>query len=111
MRSTAASLDTLPARPHRSRRRQRLLLPALALATAASALAAPARAAAPPTIVGTGGSSAPAVRPTDPGAYISTTEAPGSLPLVEDGKALPLVVSSADYAGVTRVVGDLQSDI
>ncbi|WP_433473922.1 glycosyl hydrolase 115 family protein [Spirillospora sp. CA-142024] len=47
----------------------------------------------------------------DPASYISFRDGRGYFPLVEEGKAAPLVVSAADHAGVVRVVGDLRSDI
>jgi hypothetical protein len=47
----------------------------------------------------------------DDGTYISFTGRRGNFPLVADGRAAPLVVSASDYAGVIRVVGDLQADI
>ncbi|MFJ8642773.1 glycosyl hydrolase 115 family protein [Streptomyces sp. NPDC093610] len=53
----------------------------------------------------------PAVRPTDPGAYISFTPRSGTFPLVRAGEAAPIVVSDKDYDGVVRVAGDLQDDI
>ncbi|MEV4347403.1 glycosyl hydrolase 115 family protein [Actinoplanes sp. NPDC049596] len=43
--------------------------------------------------------------------YIATRAGAGRFPLVARGKAAPIVVSTADYAGVIRVVDDLQSDI
>lgn len=45
----------------------------------------------------------PAVRPTDPGAYISFTPRSGTFPLVRAGEAAPIVVSDKDYDGVVRV--------
>jgi hypothetical protein len=45
------------------------------------------------------------------GTYISAAPGHGRFPLVAAGRAAPLVVSSTDYAGVVRVVGDLQADI
>lgn len=53
----------------------------------------------------------PAVRPTDPGAYISFTPRRGSFALVRNGRAVPILVSDRDWAGVVRVAGDLQSDL
>ena len=49
--------------------------------------------------------------PTDSGAYIAFSPGRGRFPLVAHGIAAPLVVSSQDYPGVTRVVGDLASDL
>ena len=43
--------------------------------------------------------------------YIATRPGAGRFPLVARGKAAPIVVSNADYAGVIRVVDDLQGDI
>jgi glycosyl hydrolase family 115 (putative glucuronidase)/glycosyl hydrolase family 115 len=43
--------------------------------------------------------------------YVGSTPSPGSVPLVASGKAAAIVVSSGDYPGVTRVAGDLRSDI
>ncbi|GAA0493598.1 hypothetical protein Ade02nite_21420 [Paractinoplanes deccanensis] len=89
----------------------RTLLPAaVALTVTATLLAVPA-------------ASAPAAdRAADPAAasgsfkanttgYIATRPGPGRFPLVAGGKAAPIVVSTADYAGVIRVVDDLQTDI
>src|SRR5215207_772359 len=45
------------------------------------------------------------------GSYVSSSEGPGRFPLVANGKAAPIVVSSSDHPGVTRVVGDLQADV
>jgi hypothetical protein len=47
----------------------------------------------------------------EPGALVELQPAAGLFTLVEDGAAPPLVVSGADWAGVQRVVDDLQSDI
>ena len=44
-------------------------------------------------------------------SYVSTTDSPNAFPLVADGKAAPLYLSSQDYAGVLRVAGHLQTDI
>ncbi|MFJ3102109.1 glycosyl hydrolase 115 family protein [Streptomyces sp. NPDC086835] len=68
-----------------------------------SALLAPGAARAAPA----GGTS----RATDPGSYISFAPEPGGFPLVRAGRAVPLVVSSADHEGVVRVAGDLRDDI
>ncbi|MBM2619807.1 glycosyl hydrolase 115 family protein [Actinoplanes sp. LDG1-06] len=43
--------------------------------------------------------------------YVATQPGEGRFPLVAAGKAAPIVVSTDDYAGVIRVVDDLQSDI
>jgi glycosyl hydrolase family 115 (putative glucuronidase)/glycosyl hydrolase family 115 len=53
----------------------------------------------------------PAAHASDAGQYVTNTAAPGSFALAGDGQAAPLVVSSRDYAGVTRVVNDLQADV
>jgi hypothetical protein len=49
--------------------------------------------------------------PTDSGSYVTFAPGQGRFPLVAHGHAAPLVVSSDDYPGVTRVVTDLQSDL
>ncbi|AWL36949.1 MULTISPECIES: glycosyl hydrolase 115 family protein [unclassified Streptomyces] len=51
------------------------------------------------------------VHPTDPGAYLSFTPRPGAFALVENGRAVPVVVSDRDHPGVVRVAGDLRDDI
>ncbi|WP_240670333.1 glycosyl hydrolase 115 family protein [Actinoplanes solisilvae] len=56
------------------------------------------------------GAAPPASSPTV-GKYVSTQPGPGRFPLVAGGKAAPIVVSAADYAGVIRVVDDLRSDL
>ncbi|MBU2664568.1 glycosyl hydrolase 115 family protein [Actinoplanes bogorensis] len=43
--------------------------------------------------------------------YVVTERGANRFPLVADGKAAPLIVSKDDYAGVIRVVDDLQTDI
>jgi hypothetical protein len=45
------------------------------------------------------------------GDYVSTSAGPGRFPLVSGGRAAPIVVATSDYAGVIRVVDDLQADI
>ncbi|WP_328539832.1 glycosyl hydrolase 115 family protein [Streptomyces sp. NBC_00344] len=50
-------------------------------------------------------------RPADSGAYIAFSPVPNGFPLVRAGKAVPIVVSAGDHAGVVRVAGDLQADI
>jgi hypothetical protein len=74
----------------------------LLLTTAASAVAAPSAHAA---------GHAPAGAAAGPSTYISNAAGPGRFPLVAAGKAATLVVNQSDYAGVVRVVGDLQADI
>ncbi|MBV9024898.1 MAG: glycosyl hydrolase 115 family protein [Streptomycetaceae bacterium] len=61
--------------------------------------------------LGLPGTGAPPAGSADPGSYISFTPGAGSFPLVHAGRAVPLVVSARDWAGVIRVVGDLQADI
>ncbi|WP_412519903.1 glycosyl hydrolase 115 family protein [Actinomadura madurae] len=46
-----------------------------------------------------------------PDSYISFRDGRGHFPLVEDGRAAPLMVSGSDHPGVVRVAGDLQADI
>lgn len=54
----------------------------------------------------------PASRHSNPSDdYISTRPGHGRFPLVADGVAATLVVSSSDHPGVIRVVNDLQADI
>ncbi|MFD5478656.1 glycosyl hydrolase 115 family protein [Streptomyces hawaiiensis] len=91
------------ARPPLSRRS------VLGWAAGAAALAAPLGSSA--ASAGEASAVGRAVRPTDPGSYISFTPASGSFPLVRSGRAVPLVVSGNDWPGVLRVAGDLQSDI
>ena len=43
--------------------------------------------------------------------FVTSVFSPDRFPLVAGGKAATLVVSSVDYPGVVRVVGDLQTDI
>src|SRR5450755_2545276 len=43
--------------------------------------------------------------------YVVTSAQPGAFGIVRDGVASSLYVDAADYAGVIRAVGDLQSDI
>ncbi|MBN1962191.1 MAG: hypothetical protein JW841_14740 [Deltaproteobacteria bacterium] len=45
------------------------------------------------------------------GPYITHSAEAYAVAVVADGKASPLVVSTDDYQGVVRVVGDLQADI
>ena len=45
------------------------------------------------------------------GAFVSPRRGPGRFALVTDRVAAPLVVSSDDFPGVRRAVGDLQNDI
>lgn len=85
-----------------------LASPLLSLGGATPALAAPLGAQG---AGGTRGALGAAGRATDSGAYISFGAVPGGFTLVKSGRAVPLVVSGADHAGVIRAVGDLQSDI
>ncbi len=67
------------------------------------ALAVPALAVAPAAASGGG---------LDIGhTFVTTIAAPGRFPLAAGGRAATLVVSSADFPGVVRVVSDLQADI
>ncbi|WP_081898774.1 glycosyl hydrolase 115 family protein [Herbidospora cretacea] len=45
------------------------------------------------------------------GSYIKSTPGHGRFPLVADGRAAAIHVSQADFPGVTRAVGDLQTDV
>ncbi|MGW4697331.1 glycosyl hydrolase 115 family protein [Kitasatospora cineracea] len=82
-----------------------------ALGLTADARAADARAADGNGNGNGNGSGSGAARPTDAGSWISFTPRAGCLPLVEDGRAAPIVVSGADHPGVVRVVGDLAADL
>ncbi len=44
-------------------------------------------------------------------AYVATTAAPGSFPLVRNRRAATLYVDATDWAGVVRAAGDLQADV
>ncbi|MFH9942856.1 glycosyl hydrolase 115 family protein [Streptomyces murinus] len=84
---------------------------ALALGVGLTALATPVAsvlgAAGPARADGT----TAAARPTDPGSYITTSRGPGTFPLVENGRATPLVVDADDHEGVVRAAGDLRDDL
>jgi hypothetical protein len=82
----------------------RSALALLLLTTAMSAIAGP-------TATAQAAGRAPGGAAAGPGTYVSTAAGPGRFPLVAAGKAAPLVVSSTDFPGVVRVVGDLQADI
>jgi hypothetical protein len=82
----------------------RLLL-SVALVTSASSAIAPVASAAER------GGQAGRHGAAGPGSYISNSDGPSRFPLVASGKAAPLVVSASDFAGVKRVVNDLQADI
>ncbi len=43
--------------------------------------------------------------------YVTTTPEAGSLPLIQNHTALPLLVNTADWPGVIRAAGDLSDDI
>ncbi|SDP41608.1 Glycosyl hydrolase family 115 [Actinopolyspora xinjiangensis] len=45
------------------------------------------------------------------GEYIATRPVPGGFPLVDHGRAAPLVVDSSDFEGVRRAVDDLRGDL
>ncbi|RIV25144.1 glycosyl hydrolase [Fibrisoma montanum] len=47
----------------------------------------------------------------DPDTYVSSRNGQGRFALSEGGKSAPLVVSTAEYAGVIRAVRNLQTDI
>ncbi|MEQ4304872.1 glycosyl hydrolase 115 family protein [Plantactinospora sp. B6F1] len=47
----------------------------------------------------------------DRAGFVSPRSKPGSLPLVERGRAATLVVSASDHPGVVRAVGDLRGDV
>ncbi|WP_442809441.1 glycosyl hydrolase 115 family protein [Streptomyces sp. NBC_01335] len=85
-----------------------LASPLLSLGGASPALAAPLGTTGAGGTRGAGGAQG---RATDSGAYLSFTPVSGGFTLVKSGRAVPLVVSGADHAGVIRAVGDLQSDI
>ena len=69
----------------------------LALALLTPLIAAPAQAAKPAEVTA--------------GGYVAFQAGPGRFPVVAGGRAAPIVVSAADYAGVIRVADDVQSDI
>ncbi|MEW2619082.1 glycosyl hydrolase 115 family protein [Streptomyces sp. NPDC048106] len=84
---------------------------ALALGAGLTALAAPVASVlggASPAWASEAGGRA---RPTDPGSYITTSRGAGTFPLVENGRATPLVVSADDHEGVVRAAGDLRDDL
>ena len=82
---------------------RRAFLSILPLTVAATAVpTAPANATAP---------ARPADRRGSRESFITDTWRPGSLPLVADGRAAPILVSDEDFPGVVRVVGDLRTDI
>ncbi len=83
---------------------RRSFLSLLPLTVAATAVPTTAAAALPGAAPSTG---APAGR----GTFVSTSWRPGSVALVANGKAAPVLVSSQDRPGVRRVAGDLGADI
>ncbi len=100
-----------PGRPP-SRREVVAGLAALGIAVPASTVAGSAAAAAPAVVgaatpISVGGAEGPG----GPGDYVSRTPVPGGLALVAAGRALPIWVDDADFAGVVRVAGDLRDDV
>lgn len=94
-----------PGRRPTTRRTFLGLSAAAAATTAVPALTATsARADTPPTPTALGPG-------PDDETYVVTSPRPGSLPLVADGRALPIVYHHADHPGVVRVVGDLRADV
>jgi hypothetical protein len=51
------------------------------------------------------------VHALDGSRYVTTKSVAGSICLVQNRSALPLVVSSHDWPGVVRAVGDLSDDV
>jgi hypothetical protein len=90
----------------------RLLVVSAVALSAATAPLTPAFAAAERVGIATEKAGpAPGQAATDPGSYVTTRPGPGRFPLVERGRAASIVVSSADFPGVLRVVDDLRSDL
>src|SRR5664279_148579 len=89
---------------------RRVLVPALAVAIALSGMAGTAAFGTTMPNAALAQTTNPA-RAADPGSYVTTRPGPGAFPLLERGTAAPIVVSSSDYAGVVRVVDDLQGDL
>ncbi|UVS78855.1 glycosyl hydrolase 115 family protein [Actinokineospora sp. UTMC 2448] len=81
-------------------RLSRLRVLATAVLVAVAGLAVPAAAAPRP-----GGG------PITPGGYVAESQGPGRFPLVADGRAAPILVDDADFAGVRRAAGDLRADV
>jgi hypothetical protein len=105
-RASEIMMSRSPAPAPRRRRRataktSRLLIPLLAAAVCGPAVSIPAG-AEPSTPGGSAGG---------PSSYITFSPRHGSFPLVAGGRAIPLVVSGSDYAGVRRAAGDLRSDL
>jgi hypothetical protein len=44
------------------------------------------------------------------GKFVFTTTGQGFLPLIENGKAIPIISDDNDYVGVTRAINDLKND-
>lgn len=110
--ATAANSHGASGRPRGPGILLRLALPLAITATGAPAVAGPSTAPAAHLTSSAdrllwgealGGSGA------DP--YLSTRPGPGRFPLVERGRAAPIVVSASDRPGVVRVVGDLRDDV
>jgi hypothetical protein len=102
---TAAVASLVPRRGSPRSKVLRGLLTLVLVAAAVPAIAAPAALAAAPSNAGLRhGADAR-------DSYISFSRAFGSFPLVARGRAATIVVSSADYPGVVRVVDDLRADI
>ncbi|PTY07419.1 glycosyl hydrolase [Opitutaceae bacterium EW11] len=56
-------------------------------------------------------STVPLVRAAGEATYVSFAPVDGGIALVADGRLAPLWVDAADFPGVIRAVGDLQSDV
>jgi hypothetical protein len=82
----------------------------VALALTATTVPAQATSASPPQAASTAPGGHLSTEP-GPGGYLSTEPGPGRFPLVAAGRAAPIVVDGDDYAGVTRVAGDLRADL
>ncbi|MDT0442407.1 glycosyl hydrolase 115 family protein [Streptomyces sp. DSM 41886] len=87
---------------------RRSFLSLLPLTVAATAVPTAAHAApAVPTLTAAPATGGRGAR----GTFVSTSWRPGSLALVANGKAAPVLVSSRDHPGVLRVADDLAADI
>jgi glycosyl hydrolase family 115 (putative glucuronidase)/glycosyl hydrolase family 115 len=53
----------------------------------------------------------PAPHPDHPSGYVAFQGGPGRFPVVAGRRAAPIVVSTADHAGVIRVTDDMRSDL
>src|SRR5438876_6009309 len=49
--------------------------------------------------------------PSPDASYVSARSGPGRFPLSVTGKSAPLLVSAAEYSGVSRAAHDLRADI